>query len=118
MHDPSARASDNVSVADIADVARILVLALLAILGTTWPFATVKLPEISAFVPSLAAALFVSDRVTPALLFGQFSILRQWALLVIANGYFFSALIVVAHALALPCAFSPSYSGMCCIDAG
>jgi signal transduction histidine kinase len=88
--------------------ARILVLALFAILAATWPFASVKLPEISAFVPSLAAALFVSDCVTAVLLFGQFSILRQWALLVIATGYAFSALIVVAHALAFPGAFSPS----------
>jgi signal transduction histidine kinase len=88
--------------------ARILVLALLAILAATWPFATVKLPEIGAFVPSLAAALFVSDCVTAVLLFGQFSILRQRALLIIANGYLFSALIVVAHALAFPGAFSRS----------
>jgi signal transduction histidine kinase len=88
--------------------ARILVLALLAILAATWPFATVKLPEIGAFVPSLAAALFVSDCVTAVLLFGQFAILRQWSLLVIANGYLFSALIVVAHALAFPGAFSRS----------
>jgi len=88
--------------------ARILVLALLAILAVTWPFATVKLPEIGAFVPSLAAALFVSDCVTAVLLFGQFAILRQWSLLVIAIGYLFSALTVVAHALAFPGAFSRS----------
>ena len=88
--------------------ARILLLTLVAILAITWPFATVKLPEIGAFVPSLAAALFVSDCVTAVLLFGQFSILRQWALLIIANGYAFSALIVVAHSLAFPGAFSAS----------
>jgi signal transduction histidine kinase len=87
--------------------ASVLVLGLLATLAATWPFATVKLPEISAFVPSLAAALFISDSVTAALLFGQFSILRQWSLLIIATGYLFSALIVVAHALAFPGAFSP-----------
>jgi signal transduction histidine kinase len=86
--------------------AHLLVLALLAILALTWPFATIKLPEIDAFVPSLAAALFISDSVTAVLLFGQFSILRQWALLIIANGYLFSALIVIAHALAFPGAFS------------
>jgi len=86
--------------------ARILVLVLLAILAATWPFATIKLPEIDAFVPSLAAALFISDIVTAVLLFGQFSILRQRALLVLANGFLFSALIVVAHALAFPGAFS------------
>ena len=88
--------------------ARMLVLALLAILALTWPFASVRLPEIGAFVPSFAAALFISDCVTAVLLFGQFSILRQWGLLVIATGYTFSALIVVAHALAFPGAFSPT----------
>ena len=88
--------------------ARIFVLALLAILAATWPLATVKLPEIRSFVPTLAAALFISDCVTAVLLFGQFAILRRWALLVIATGYFFSALIVVAHALAFPGAFSQS----------
>src|SRR5215213_798167 len=88
--------------------ARILVLALLATLAATWPFAHVNLPKIDAFVPSLASALFVSDVVTAVLLFGQFTILRQWALLVISNGYVFSALIVVAHALAFPGAFSES----------
>src|SRR4051812_8774155 len=57
---------------------------------------------------AFAAALFVSDCVTAALLFAQFSILRQWALLVIASGYLFSALIVVAHALTFPGAFTPT----------
>src|SRR3954451_11861374 len=88
--------------------ARAFLLALLVVLLGTWPFATIKLPEVDAFVPTLAAALFVSDCVTAALLFAQFSILRQWALLVIANGYLFSALIVVAHALAFPGAFTPT----------
>jgi signal transduction histidine kinase len=88
-------------------MARAFVMALLAILAGTWPFATIKLPEIDAFVPSLAAALFVSDCVTAVLLFGQFAILRQWALLIIANGYAFTALIVIAHALAFPGSFAP-----------
>jgi signal transduction histidine kinase len=86
--------------------ARILVLALLAILAATWPFATIRLPAIDAFVPSLAAALCISDMVTAVLLFSQFAILRRWALLAIANGYLFSAFIVIAHALAFPGAFS------------
>lgn len=86
-------------------MARLLVLGLLAIFAATWPFATYKLPEIRAFIPSTQAALLVSHCVTAILLFGQFSILRQWGLLVIATGYLFSALIVVAHALAFPGAF-------------
>ena len=89
-------------------MARAFLLALLVILFVTWPFAELKLPEVHAFVPTLAAALFVSDCVTAALLFGQFALLRQWALLVIATGYLFSALIAVAHALAVPGAFTPT----------
>src|SRR5215203_1131306 len=89
-------------------MARAFLLALLVILLGTWPFAAVKLPEIDAFVPTLAAALFVSDCVTAALLFAQFSVLRQWALLVIASGYLFSGLIVVAHALTFPGEFTPT----------
>jgi len=84
------------------------VVALLAFFAGTWPFAAIRLPEIGAFVPSLAAALCVADCVAAALLFAQFSILRQWALLIIANGYLFSALTVVAHALAFPGAFAPN----------
>jgi len=89
-------------------MARAFLLALLVILLVTWPFAELRLPEVHAFVPVLAAALFVSDCVTAALLFGQFALLRQWALLVIADGYLFSALIAVAHALAFPGAFTPT----------
>jgi signal transduction histidine kinase len=40
------------------------------------------------------------------LLYAQFVILRQWALLVIAAGYLFSAFMVVGHALSYPGAFS------------
>ena len=89
-------------------IARVLLLALLLILLGTLPFAGRKLAEVHAFVPTLAAALFVSDSVTAALLFLQFSILRQWALLVIASGYLFSALIVIAHALTFPGSFTPT----------
>jgi hypothetical protein len=89
-------------------MARAFLLALLVILLGTWPFAAIHLPEVDAFVPALAAALFVSDCVTAALLFAQFSILRQWALLVIASGYLFTGLIVVAHALTFPGAFTPT----------
>ena len=89
-------------------MARAFLSALLVILLATWPFAAVRLPEVHAFVPTLAAALLVSDCVTAALLFAQFSILRQWALLVIASGYWFGALIVIAHALAFPGVFTPT----------
>jgi hypothetical protein len=65
-------------------VAGMFMLALLASVLVTWPFATIRLPAIPAFVPVIAAALFISYGVTAVLLFGQFSILRHRALLVIA----------------------------------
>jgi signal transduction histidine kinase len=111
---PAARATEPQVLANVRPtpaqrrMARGFLLALLLILLGTFPAAAVKLPEVDAFVPTLAAALFVSDCVTAALLFAQFSILRQWALLVIASGYLFSALIVVAHALTFPGAFTPT----------
>jgi signal transduction histidine kinase len=111
---PAARTTEPQVLANIPPtpaqrrMARAFLLALLVILLGTWPFAAIKLPEVAAFVPILAAALFVSDCVTAALLFAQFSILRHWALLVIASGYLFSALIVVAHALTFPGAFAPA----------
>src|SRR5262249_59862971 len=83
-------------------------LALLASVLVTWPFASIKLPAIPSLVPTLAAALFISYAVTAVLLFSQFSILRQLALLIIANGYVLSGLLAVAHALAFPGAFSPT----------
>jgi signal transduction histidine kinase len=46
--------------------------------------------------------------VTAILLFAQFSISRSLALLVLAGGYLFSALIVIPHALTFPGAFSPT----------
>jgi signal transduction histidine kinase len=111
---PTARTAEPQVLANVPPtpgqrrMARAFLLALVVVLLGTWPFAAVKLPEVDAFVPTLAAGLFISDCVTAALLFAQFSILRHWALLVIASGYLFSALLVVAHALAFPGAFTPT----------
>ena len=82
--------------------------ALVASVLVTWPFASIKLLPIPSFVPTLEAALLISYSVTAVLLYGQFSILRHTALLVIASGYVFSGLTAFAHALAFPGAFSPT----------
>src|SRR5262245_66584419 len=65
-------------------IARIFLLALVIILAATWPFATVPLPEVDAFVPTIAAALFVCGCVSAAILVAQLLILRLWSLLIIA----------------------------------
>lgn len=70
------------------------------------PFAKTRLPPVMAFVPSYESALAINDLVTAILLFGQFSILRWRAILVLAGGYLFCALMAVPHALSFPGLFS------------
>ncbi len=74
-------------------------------IGLTSPIALIPV-RIDAFVPVLAALLFVNDFITAALLFGQFSIIRSRALLVIANAYLFTGLMAVVFALTFPGQFS------------
>ena len=80
---------------------------LLAAFVPAVPFASVRLPESVGFIPVVGAIMFVADLVTAALLFTQFSIVRSRALLVLANGYLFAALIVIPHTLTFPGAFAP-----------
>jgi signal transduction histidine kinase len=72
------------------------------------PFAGRPLAELNAFFPSLDAIVFVTDLITSVLLFSQFSISRSRSLLALANGYLFTALIVIPHALTFSGAFSPT----------
>lgn len=71
------------------------------------PFASIPLVELNAFFPSLDAIVLVTDLVTAVLLYTQFSISRSRALLALACGYLFTALIVIPHALTFAGAFSP-----------
>jgi signal transduction histidine kinase len=76
--------------------------------GLTAPFAGSALSELNALFPSLDAVVFVTELITSALLFAQFSILGSPALFALASGYLFTALIVVPHALTFRGAFSPT----------
>jgi two-component system, sensor histidine kinase and response regulator len=72
------------------------------------PFARVPLGRVDAFIPSYQSALAVNDLITAALLFGQFATLRSRALLVLASGYLFTALMALVHALTFPGLFAPT----------
>lgn len=74
---------------------------------TAGPFSTIQPEPIPVFVPAYATALFVTDLVTAVLLFAQFTILRSYALLAIASGYLFTALITIPWMLTFPGVFSP-----------
>src|SRR6267142_2361284 len=89
-------------------LALVLVLALLvAFLITDGALSTIQLGRIDAFVPAYATAMFVNDSITAVLLFAQFSILRSRALLAIASGYLFNALVVIPWMLTFPGVFTP-----------
>jgi signal transduction histidine kinase len=70
------------------------------------PFAKEPLAQLNAFFPWLDAVVFVTDLITAVLLYAQFSINQSRALLALAAGYLFTALIVVPHALTFAGAFS------------
>ena len=72
------------------------------------PYATYSLPRLNGFIPAFDAIISVTDLITAGLLLAQFSITRTRAIRALACGYFFSAVIVVAHALTFPGAFSPT----------
>jgi signal transduction histidine kinase len=85
-----------------------VVAAILVAFAVTIPFTNAQLPRVDAFIPALETAIVFNDLVTAALLFVQFSIVRWRSLLVLANGFLFTALIVVPHALTFPGAFAPT----------
>jgi two-component system, NarL family, sensor histidine kinase UhpB len=89
-------------------IALVVVLASLAISLAAMPFAKVQLPKMDAFIPIYESALTINDLVTAILLFGQFSILRSRAMLILACGYLFTGVMVIAHMLSFPGLFAES----------
>jgi signal transduction histidine kinase len=72
------------------------------------PFAQVPLRPVLAFIPTYESAMVINDLMTAVLLFGQAAILGSAALLVLASGYLFTALMAAAHALSFPGLLSDS----------
>jgi signal transduction histidine kinase len=86
-----------------------VVLSLLVVLYLiTGPLSGIQLGAVNAFVAVYATAMFVTDSITAVLLYAQFSILRSRAILVIASGYLFTALIIVPYILAFPGVLAPN----------
>ncbi len=83
---------------------------LLALYLITGPLAGIQLGEVTAFVAVYATSMFVTDSITAILLYAQYSILRSRAILVIASGYLFTALIVVPYTLTFPNVLTPEGS--------
>lgn len=71
------------------------------------PFARTPLPQAPVFIAIYQSTLAICDFITTVLLFGQFTMLRSRALLVLAGGYLFTALLAIVHALTFPGLFAP-----------
>ena len=85
-----------------------VVLVSVAVFLALVPFAKRPLGQWWAFIPVYQSAFAVNDLITAVLLFGQFSFLRSRALLVLASGYLFTAVIAVSHMLTFPGLFAPT----------
>src|SRR6202040_3752860 len=73
-----------------------------AVFFTTLPFARIGWVNFPGFVLIQKTSMLISDLITAALLFGQYSIGRTRALNILAGGYLFTALIAVPHTLTFP----------------
>jgi signal transduction histidine kinase len=81
-------------------------LALLGIAAAVAPFASVQLPRSDAWIPITSTYIFIADLVTWVLLISQFGIIRRRALLAVASGYLFTAMMAVPLLLTFPGAFT------------
>lgn len=70
------------------------------------PNAAIPLAQVNSFIPAVYAIVVLTDFVVAVLLFAQCSATGSRPLLVLASGYLFASLMVVAHALTFPGAFS------------
>jgi len=91
-------------VAIAAGVAILLVVAVVIIA----PFAHIQLGRVDAFIPVLQTSLTIVDFITAALLFAQYSIQPQLALLALASGYMFSGSFAFLQTLAFPGGYAPA----------
>jgi formate hydrogenlyase transcriptional activator len=87
-------------------IAHVIALALLGIGVIVLPFGRVQLPRIVAWIPITSTFIFIADLITWFLLISQFKIVRSRALLVLASGYLFTAVMNIPHLLTFPGAFS------------
>jgi PAS domain S-box-containing protein len=106
--EPSPREGDlATTVPGRAEFGLAIGIALFALgtLALVAPLSRVPLPHVPAFVPAYESALAVSDLITSVILLAHFSRARSAAVLIVACGFFFDAVVIVPHILTFPGAF-------------
>ena len=69
-----------------------IVIFLSVVFAIVLPFAQVRTARLDVFIPVVQTIICVADLITAVLLFAQYSIQPQRALLALASGYIFSGL--------------------------
>jgi PAS domain S-box-containing protein len=82
-------------------------LVLLGIGAMVAPFGRLQLPRTDAWAPITDTFIFLADLITWLLLISQFTIVRSRALLILASGYLFAAVMNVPHLLTFPGTLTP-----------
>jgi hypothetical protein len=87
-------------------VVLVIAILLLVAFAIAAPFGGAKLPQFVSFNPSVQSIVFVTDLITAIFLFAQYRISTSRAMLALATGYLYTALIVVPYTLAYPGSFT------------
>lgn len=80
----------------------VVVAVMLAAFLIMGPLSGIQFRANRTFVAAYVAAMLVTDAITAVLLYAQFTIVRSLAILVVASGYLFCALIVLMYFFAFP----------------
>jgi len=75
---------------------------LVVVFIVTGPLSHLRTSPVPAFLPIYVTAMIATDSITAILLFTQFVILRSRAILVLAIGYAFTALVLIPYLLTFP----------------
>jgi len=88
--------------------ATVVIVGLIVITALLAPFAHMQLRRVDAFVPALQTVLTVADLMTAVLLFAQYLIFPQRALLAVGCAYVCSASFSFLQTLTFPGAYAPA----------
>jgi signal transduction histidine kinase len=83
-----------------------VVIFLSVVFAIVIPFAPIQVGRVDVFIPVVQSIICVTDLITAVLLFGQYSIQPQRALLALASGYICSGLFAFLQTLDFPGAYS------------
>ena len=83
-----------------------IVIFLSVVFAIVLPFAHIRAARLDVFIPVVQSIICVADLITAVLLFAQYSIQPQRALLALASGYIFSGMFAFLQTLDFPGAYS------------